>query len=116
MLSVEVIPFVERLPYGVSVTTDFRMTSTAGIYIPGFKPLIKLSPYQDEREARETFGHEFAHFVEDSIYGVTSHGFVWTGIMTTLRLPANPTHRMPLNARRKALSSLARIAKVIENV
>lgn len=62
--------------------------------------LIQLSPYLHEREARETLGHEYAHFVGFLKTGTCGHGKEWRKLMTILGLPPLPTHQLPLYARK----------------
>lgn len=61
---------------------------------------IRLSHHLDEAEARETFGHEYAHRVVDLLYQGRRiegpHGVEWRMIMRELGLAPLAHHNIPL--------------------
>jgi hypothetical protein len=60
---------------------------------------IKMSVYLTENEARDTYGHEFAHLIVFHFYGSEGHGFIWKSFMSLFGLAALEFHDYPLDAR-----------------
>lgn len=62
--------------------------------------IIEMSTFLAEAEAKETFGHEFAHMVMWCLYGIGNHGKRWRRLMTVLGLPPLPCHTLNLKGRK----------------
>ncbi len=93
---------------------DPKMTATAGQYRGHLTHSIKLSPWMQEREAEETFAHEYAHFCAYLLYGEIEHGFFWRSFMTCFGHTAEVTHRFPLGTRCILVGIDAKLAEAEE--
>lgn len=87
----------------VAVVYGFRndMILEAGRYVhaPGAFHEIRLSVFLTEEEARDTYGHEYAHFLACFFYHDATHGFIWKSFMSLFGLPAAQFHTIPLQMR-----------------
>lgn len=92
-----------------------QMTDDAGQYTTD-PHTIWLSPYQKVEEAKETFGHEFAHFGVRICWGEQPdpHGFLWKSMMETFGLSSYVNHNMPLKERKCAVDGISKIMERID--
>jgi predicted SprT family Zn-dependent metalloprotease len=94
---------VEREP--ICYKTSRRMTDTAGRYVAasilatGGMHWIILSAWMSEKEAHETFIHEFCHMLAWCCHGTLDHDDTWQKFMVLLNRRPEEYHQINLCGR-----------------